>query len=74
MLAQVFSILGALIVFAGFIMLQLGKWGPKDPPYLDTVLCGSAFMCLAAGLVGNYGFIFINAAFIVVALYNLYRS
>jgi hypothetical protein len=71
---QLLSIIGALIILWGFIMLQLGRWGPKDSKYLQSVYWGSLLMLIAAGIMGNYGFMLINGVFMLVVLYQALKE
>ena len=62
------QILGALLILAAFVLLQLRRLTARSLPYVLLNLAGGAVLALDAYLEEQWGFVLLQTAWTVVAL------
>ena len=73
MLFQSLSVVGALLVLAGFALLQLGRIAREDRIFNLLNFVGSALLTVVAVEARTIGFIVLEGAWAVLALVPLLR-
>lgn len=64
---------GALFVLAAFALAQLRVLAMSSVGYLLLNAVGSALLAGSAGVNGQWGFVLLNATWLLVSLYSLGR-
>ena len=67
------QVLGALLILAAFVLLQLRRVTARSLPYMLLNLVGGAVLALAALLEEQWGFVLLQTAWTLVALAALAR-
>ena len=70
-LKNAFSLSGAILILLAFSMIQLKIWQADQARYSWVNLLGGIFLFASAWMDMNYGFIFLELAWIVMSLYAL---
>jgi hypothetical protein len=71
-MAQVFQIVGALIILSAFAASQLGELTTDSRLYLLLNLAGSVVLCILAVIEGQLGFILLEGVWAVVSGWSLF--
>jgi hypothetical protein len=67
------QVAGAVLVLAGFALLQLRRVTAHSLPYLLLNAVGSAALAGSAAVNGQWGFVLLNAVWLAVSLVSLAR-
>ena len=70
---QVIQLVGAVMVLAAFIAVQVGRMAPQARSYLVLNLLGSVLLLVTAVADGDAGFILLEAVWAGAAAYGLVR-
>ena len=73
MISQLSSILGALLVLIAYFAQQIGGLKREALSYLWLNLIGAAFLLAAALFTAQYGFIFLQAAWLLITVQGFWR-
>ncbi|MEZ4506105.1 MAG: hypothetical protein R2848_09755 [Thermomicrobiales bacterium] len=75
MIEQAVQLIGAAMVLAGFVALQLGRVRVSDVTYLMALnAAGSGMLLVVAVLDREWGFILLEVVWTGVALFGLVRA
>lgn len=74
MIEQAVQLIGAAMVLAGFVALQLGRVRVSDVTYLALNAAGSGMLLVVAVLDREWGFILLEGVWTGVALFGLIRA
>lgn len=64
---------GALMVLGAFALLQLGRTTARSRSYLLLNATGSAVLAGNAAVGGQWGFVLLNATWLLVSLWSVLR-
>jgi hypothetical protein len=70
-MSQVFQVLGALLVLAGFALAQFRVLDPRSYPYLLLNLVGSAILAVLALDERQWGFLLLEGVWALVSSLGL---
>ncbi|TXG98032.1 MAG: hypothetical protein E6R08_05465 [Nevskiaceae bacterium] len=70
---QLISLIGALLILAGFALQQLGRWKADDAAYLWTNLLGSATLTVIAWIERQWGFLLMEGVWALVSAWSLLK-
>lgn len=65
------QIVGALLILAAFVAVQLDRMQPHSRLYLTLNLVGSAILAVLAVLSSQWGFVLLEAVWTVVSAWGL---
>lgn len=68
---QVFQVIGALLVLAGFALAQIRVLDQQSYPYLLLNLIGSGILAVLALVERQWGFLLLEGAWAIVSLVSL---
>lgn len=70
---QLISLVGAMLILAGFALQQLGRWKADDVGYLWTNLLGSATLTAIAWIERQWGFLLMESVWALVSAWSLLK-
>lgn len=73
-LIQVVQILGAVLVLAGFVLVQMRKLSPSSMPYLVLNLVGAAILAVLALIEEQWGFLLLNGVWSIIGAWGILRA
>lgn len=65
---------GAFIILCGFLLNQAGRLTADSRMYDAINVVGGGLLIVYAVLLGSYPFIVLNAVWVLVSVYGLYKS
>jgi hypothetical protein len=68
---QVIQIVGALLILAAFVAVQLDRMQPHSRTYLTLNLVGSAILAVLAVVASQWGFVLLEAVWTAVSAWGL---
>ncbi len=71
--AQLFQILGALLILAAFLLAQVSRLAQQSYAYLLLNVCGSAILAVLAAAERQWGFLLLEGAWALVSLWGIGR-
>ena len=74
MVIQGVSVLGAVMVLGAYAMIQVGAWRELDAGYLALNVVGSLLLGIVAVLERQVGFILLEFAWAVLAVFGVIRA
>ncbi len=73
MLIQSVSLVGALLILAGFSMQQWGRWKADDTVYLWVNMLGAGVLTVVAWIESQWGFLLMEIVWTLVSLHGLIK-
>jgi hypothetical protein len=73
MVNQLLSIAGAIVILTAYGAQQLGRLNNESVVYQIMNLLGGFFLCMAAVIVRQYGFILLEGAWTLISAAGLWR-
>jgi hypothetical protein len=70
-MTQAVQIAGALLVLAGFLLAQADALDQRSYAYLVPNAAGSAAMTVTGVVTGEWGFVFLEGAWVLVSLWGI---
>lgn len=67
---QIVSVVGALLILAGYAANQIGKTSPASLRYQLANLFGAAALTVVAVIERQYGFILLEGVWTLISLYG----
>ena len=71
---QVIQVVGALLILAAFVAVQLERMRSDSRLYLALNLAGSAILAVLALLASQWGFVLLDGVWAVVSAWGLVAS
>ncbi|MFC7479441.1 hypothetical protein ACFQX7_04385 [Luedemannella flava] len=66
-MSEIFQIVGALLVLAGFTAAQLGRLNPRSVGYLVVNILGAGVLAVVAALDHDWGFLLLEGTWAIVS-------
>ncbi|GAA1819178.1 hypothetical protein GCM10009682_44760 [Luedemannella flava] len=70
-MSEIFQIVGALLVLAGFTAAQLGRLNPRSVGYLVVNILGAGVLAVVAALDHDWGFLLLEGTWAIVSTASL---
>lgn len=73
-MGQIVQLLGAMLVLAAFVLVQMRRLDPRGRAYLSLNFAGSGILALLAAADHQWGFLLLEGVWSLVSLAGLWRK